>query len=84
MSFLKKLGAVVVGAGSAAGWLACNAVKAALESTADKIGNGSVTDSKGNTYTARDYRDKANSLEKKDSLWNDGFDKAKELWKDEN
>ena len=83
MSFLKKLGAVVVGTGSAAGWLACHAVKAAFESTAERLGNGSATDSKGNTYTARDYRDQAKNLESKDSLWDDGFKKAKEMWSDE-
>ena len=83
MSFLKKLGAVVVGTGTAAGWLATNAIKAGFEATAEKLGNG--TTSKG--YSARDYRDKAKELEGKlkseDSLWKSGFKKTKELWNDE-
>ena len=83
MSFLKKLGAVALGVGSAAGWVATNALKAAIESTADKIGNGSISDSKGNSYTARDYRDKARELEDKNGLWNSGFKKTQELWNDE-
>ena len=80
MSFLNKLGAVAFGVGSAAGWVATNAVKAVLESTADKIGNGSL---KGNSYTARYYRDKASELEGKNDLWSSGFKKTKELWNDE-
>ena len=84
MSFLKNLGAVVVGTGSAAGWLACNAVKAALEAKAEKLGNGSAIDSKGNTFTASDCRKRANAIESKNHLWDDGFKKAKELWTDEN
>ena len=83
MSFLKKIGAVALGVGSAAGWAATNAVKAAFETTADRIGNGSLSDSKGNSYTARDYRDKASELEAKNGLWSSGFKKTKELWNDE-
>ena len=83
MSFLKKLGAVALGVGSAAGWTATNAMKAVFEATADKIGNGSLSDSKGNSYTARDYRDKARELEGKNGLWSSGFEKSKKLWNDE-
>ena len=83
MSFLKKMEAVVLGAGSAAGWLATNAVKAALETVADKVGNGSFSDSKCNSYTARDYREKASELDGKNSLWSSGFKTTKELWNDE-
>ena len=83
MSFIKKMGAVALGVGSAAGWLATNAAKAALEATADKLGNGTLSDSKGNSYTSRDYRDKAKDLEGKNGLWKSGFEKTKELWSDE-
>ena len=77
MSFFDKLGAVVVGTGSAVGWLATNAVKATLEKAADTVGNG--TSSTG--YTSRDYKNQANLLETKNELWKSGFDKAQKLWK---
>lgn len=82
MSFFKKLGAVALGVGSAAGWAATAAAKAAFESTADRIGNGSITSKNGNTYTGRDYRDAAHKMESKDGLWKSGFQKTKELWND--
>ncbi len=79
MSFFKKLGAVTLGVGTAAGWLASNAVKAAFEATADKLGNGTTS----NGYSASDYRSKAKEIEGKDDLWKSGFKKTKELWNDE-
>ena len=81
MSLLKKLGAVVVGTGTAAGWLATQAMKAAMERAAGKIEDGSVSSRNG--YSASDYRDKANELGEKDDLWKSGFKKTKELWNDE-
>ena len=57
MSLFKKIAAVSLGAGSAVGWLAVNAAKAALEAAADKVGNGSVTGKNGQTYTRSDYKD---------------------------
>ena len=80
MGFFSKLGAVVVGVGSAAGWVASQAASAALDSMGDKIGKGSVSDSRGNSYTGRDYHNKARDLESKSGFFEGGFSKAKELW----
>lgn len=80
MSLFKKIAAVSLGAGSAVGWLAVNAAKAALEAAADKVGNGSVTGKNGQTYTRSDYKDAAGKCD--DSVFSKGFDQAKKMWND--
>jgi len=80
MSLLKKIGAVALGTGSAVGWLAVNATKAAFEAAADKVGNGSVTGKNGQSYTGSDYKDAAGKC--KDDVFAKGFEKAKDMWKD--
>ncbi len=87
MSFLKKLGAVVVGTASATAWLGAKAIEAGFEAAADKLGkSGSVTGSSGRTYTGSDYKDaagKAGNFASNDKgIVHKGFDKAKELWND--
>lgn len=79
MSFLKKLGAVALGTGSAVGWLATNAAKVGFEAIADKVGNGSITSSSGKTYSGSDYRDAANKCNS--STFEKGFKRATDLWK---
>ena len=80
MGFLKKLGAVALGTGSAVGWLASNAAKAGMEALADKVGNG-FTSSSGKTYTGSDCHDAANKCNCYSDTCVKGFQKAKELWK---
>ena len=87
MSFLKKLGAVVVGTASATAWLGAKAVEAGFDAMASKLGNnGSVTGSSGRTYTSGDYKDAAGKASKFASndkgIVHKGFDKAKKLWND--
>ena len=76
MSVINKLKAVAIGLGSVAEGIASTA----LDSMGDKIGRGSVSDSRGNTYTGRDYKDKARSLEDKSFS---GIDRAIKLWKED-
>lgn len=83
MSFLKKLGAVVIGTGAATGWLATTLIKAGLETAGNKLGNnGTATSSNGKTYTGRDFKDAASNIGSKEGFFKAGFKKAGELWND--
>jgi len=73
MSLLNKIGAVAVGLGAVVEGIA----GAALDSIGDKVGKGSISDRKGNSYTGRDYKIKGGELE--DASMS-GLKKAKELW----
>ena len=59
MSLLNKIGAVALGLGTAVEGIA----GAALDSIGDKVGNGSISDCKGNIYTGRDNKMKGGELE---------------------
>ena len=76
MSCFNKLKAVAIGLGSVAEGIA----SLAIDNLGDKIGKRSVSDSNGNTYTGRDFKNKASNLENKSFK---GFDRAIELWKND-
>ena len=81
MSLLKKMGAVAVGAGSAAGFVAVSAVKAAFEAAAKKVGNGTYVASNGKEYTGENYTSAAEKCN--GDIFIKGFKKAVELWKED-
>ena len=81
MSVLKKIGAVALGTGSVAGWVAVNAVKVAFESAARKVGDGTYVSSSGNKYTGKDYKSAAEKCN--GDIFQQGLKKAAELWKDD-
>ena len=84
MSLLKKLGAVAVGAGSLAVGTAAALVQTGLESCAKKVGSGSVSDSNGNTYTSKDFDQKAEQCGNFGvGIITGGFKAAKNLWQDD-
>lgn len=84
MSLLKKLGAVAVGAGSLAVGVAATAVQAGFEAAAKKVGNGSVSDSSGRTFTGKDFEDQAGRCEHFGlGVIKGGFKAAKNLWQDD-
>ena len=82
MSALKKVGAVVLGTGSAAGYLATAVGEAYLKAAAKKIGNGSVTNSEGKTFTGKDFESAAETCTRGEEFFAKGFDNAVKLWKD--
>ena len=80
MSVMKKVGAVALGTGAAAGWLATNAIKAALETAAKNVGDGGRVGSDGKIYTRKDYKGAADKY--KSDIWGKGFKAAVKLWKE--
>ena len=81
MSLLKKIGAVAVGTGSLAGWVVVNATKEALSAAAKKVGDGAYVSSSGKKYTRNDYESAAGKCD--GDIFKKGFQKAVELWKDD-
>ncbi len=82
MSALKKVTAVVLGTGSAAGYLATAAVEVSLRGAAMKIGDGNVKNSEGKTYTRKDFESAAETCKRGEEFFAKGVSKAVELWKD--
>ena len=75
MSVLKKLGAVALGAAAGTGWLITQGVKEAFNAAADKGGTSK--------YSAEEYREKAKGCDAGSKTCADYFNKAKDLWQDE-
>lgn len=82
MSALKKVGAVVLGTGSAAGYLATAAGEVYFKAAAKTIGKGSVTNSEGKTVTGKDFESSAEKCKRGEEFFAKGFDNAVKLWKD--
>ena len=83
MSVGKKVGAVVLGTASAAGWLVTNLIKEGLNTAAKKVGDGSYTGSNGKTYTREDYKGAADKCNKGEDIFAKGFKGAIKLWKED-
>lgn len=83
MSVGKKVGAVALGTASVAGWLVTNLIKEGLNAAAEKVGNGSYTDSSGRTCTREDYRNAADKCNGGADFFSKGFKAAQKLWKED-
>lgn len=83
MSAGKKIGAVALGTVSVAGWLVTNLIKEGFNAAAKKVGSGGYTDSKGRTYTQKDYKGAAEKCNRGEDIFTKGFKGAVKLWKED-
>ena len=82
MSVGKKVGAVVLGTASAAGWLVTTLIKEGLNTAAQNVGDGGYTGSNGKTYPREDFKGAAEKCNKGEDIFAKGFKGAVKLWND--